>query len=343
MAMAIAEPAWDEAVRLLAGAPEVALACHVDPDGDALGSMLALAGFLAGRGVAVTASFGDSPGGGAPWSVPAQYHFLPGLEHLVDPARFPSAPSVVVTLDAGSPDRLGGLAEVLDRAGCVLVMDHHATGDDFGDVRLVDGDAAATAVLVEELIRRMGGELDADIATCLYTGLVTDTGRFQHPNTTPAVLELAARLVATGIDHAEIARRIWETERFSYLKLLARVLERAELAPATGLAWTAIRQRDLHELDVALAETEGIIDVLRAVDSADCAMVCKEQSDGQWKVSLRSRGATDVGAVAGALGGGGHLHAAGFTACGSLEQVVERVATVLASQDFASSSSGVDA
>lgn len=328
--MAISEPEWERAVALLAAAPEVALACHVDPDGDALGSMLALRRQLDARGVRTVASFSRSAGeGGDGLTVPSQYRFLPGIDDLVSPREFPPAPAVLVTLDSGSPDRLGELAVALDGAGSVLVIDHHATGASYGDVRLVDGQAAATAVVVEELIRRMGGTVDRDTAACLYTGLVTDTGRFQYAATTPQVHELAARLLATGIDHTLIARRIWETHRFGYLKLLGRALERATLDPDSGLAWTLVRQADLDEFSLAMDEIEGVIDVLRTSDTAECTLVLKEQKTGEWKASLRSQGGVDVGAVASALGGGGHRAAAGFTASGAPEDVVERVRRAL--------------
>ena len=331
--MAISEQDWSRAAELLSSAGEVALVCHVDPDGDALGSMLALRRQLDARGARTVASFSRSAGeGGSGLTVPAQYRFLPGIDGLVPPERFPAAPDVLVTLDSGSPDRLGELASRLDAAGTVLVVDHHASGVRYGDVRLVDGGAAATAVVVEELIRRMGGTLDRDTAACLYTGLVTDTGRFQYAATTPQVHELAARLLATGIDHTAIARGIWETHRFGYLKLLGRALDRAQLDEDCRLAWTAIRQADLAELDLAMEEAEGVIDVLRSSDSAECTLVLKEQKTGEWKASLRSQGTLDVGAVATALGGGGHRAAAGFTAAGELAVVVERVRAALHAQ-----------
>jgi phosphoesterase RecJ-like protein len=328
--MAIAEELWSRAGDVLSSAPLVALVCHVDPDGDALGSMLALRGFLEARGVPTVAAFPTSPGDD-PRDVrlPAQYGFLPGSERLTPPADFPAAPDVLVALDAGSPDRLGDLEPSLAGAGVVIVVDHHVNGTPYGDIRLVEGDAAATAVLVEELVRRMGGELDADMATCLYTGLVTDTGRFQHPSTTPEVMRLGARLLAAGVDQSAVSRRVWETHSFGYVQALGRALERAQLAQHGGLVWTAVRQADLTELGLEMAEVEGVIDVLRGVESADVALVLKEQATGEWKASLRSRGSTDVGAVAEGLGGGGHRFAAGFTASGSAEEIADRVAAAV--------------
>lgn len=325
--MAIAEERWDRAVALLGRARQVVLACHVDPDGDALGSMLALHRLLSARGVEVAATWGRSTiGGGSSLAVPPQYTFLPGIDALVPPDQVPQEPELFVAFDTATPERLGAVQAIAERAANVIVIDHHPSGDAFGDVALCDGAAAATAVLVDELVRRMGGTLDREMAICLYVGLITDTGRFQHPSTTPDVMEFAARLLSFDIDHAAINRQVWETKSFGYLKVLGRAMQRAQLLPEAGLAWTAVLQSDLTDLGITMAETEGMIDVLRTVEAAECALICKEQADGSWAASLRSKGRIDVGRLASTFRGGGHAFAAGFRAEGDLEDLVERVA-----------------
>jgi phosphoesterase RecJ-like protein len=326
----IEQTAWQAAVDELSGADEVALACHVDPDGDAIGSMLALQRFLEGRGVHTTASWGTADtAAGTELEVPPQYAFLPGLDTLVVPEQFPVAPPLMVAFDTGAPGRLGSLRASGAAAGTLIVIDHHASGEAFGDIRLVDGSLAATAVLVDELIRRMGGDLDRDTAVCLYTALVTDTGRFQYASTTPAVLHLAARLISLDIDHAAISQQVWSTHSFGYIKLLSRALDRATLEPATSLLWTAITQDDLRRLGVAWQETEGLIEVLRSVGTARVAMIAKQQSDDAWKVSLRSRGEVDVGRVARDLGGGGHAFLAGMVVDGEITEIVGKVSALI--------------
>lgn len=334
--MPVAEQEWSRAAAALDGAADVALACHVDPDGDALGSMLALQHFLRARGVKTVASYGSAGGTHEPLSVPPQYTFLPGLDGLVTAEQFPTHPEVLVAFDTGSPDRLGTLRHTVDGAGTVVVIDHHASGEAFGDIRLCDGAAAATAVLVERLINHMGGSLDRDIATCLYVGIVTDTGRFQYSSTTPEVMELGARLIAHDIDHAAINRQVWSAHSFGYLKVLGRAMDRATLVPEAGLAWTSVHQSDLADLGIAMQETEGLIDVLHGLEAAECALVVKQQPtaparEQRWKASLRSKGAVDVGVVATAMGGGGHRFAAGFSADGPLEAVVAGVVDELSS------------
>ncbi|HSK97227.1 MAG TPA: bifunctional oligoribonuclease/PAP phosphatase NrnA [Euzebyales bacterium] len=338
--MSIDEAVWQEAVDVLSRAEAVALACHVDPDGDALGSMLALQRCLESLGHATTASWGTADGDGGDdgeLAVPPQYAFLPDLERLVTPARFPASPDVMIAFDTGTAERLGSLRSAADRAGTLIVIDHHASGLPFGDIRLVDGSLAATAVLVDELITRLGAQMDRDTAICLYTALVTDTGRFQYASTTPAVLRLAARLLTFDFDHAAINRQVWNTHSFGYLKLLAQVLERARLEPQAQLLWTVVRQEDLRRYGVAWQETEGLIDVLRSVETAQVAMIAKEHSDGVWKVSLRSRGGVDVGRVARELGGGGHAFLAGLMADGDLDELVARVAAAVSAHAAAAS------
>lgn len=327
-ASAIPEAAWATAVRLVRGAAEVVLACHVHPDGDALGSMLGLGLALRAAGVPVVASFSGGPG------VPPTYELLPGRDLLRHPSELPARPAVMVTLDTSSRERLGDVEPLLDRAGAVLVVDHHAQGDGFGTHHLVDPSVAATAVLAEELVTRLGVQLDPDIAACLYTGLITDTGSFKYAATTAATHRLAARLLATGFRHDLIARRIWDTNPFGYVRLLGRALSRAELEPAgvsgLGLVWTATTAAELTEHQLTLAEIEGVIDMLRTTDTAEVAAICKEDLDGTFKVSLRSKGQIDVGAICAGLGGGGHRFAAGFTSRNSLAETMATLKSALA-------------
>ncbi|HVL33887.1 MAG TPA: bifunctional oligoribonuclease/PAP phosphatase NrnA [Actinomycetota bacterium] len=303
--MTVADSAWDEAVTALRDAPMVALSCHVNPDGDALGSMLALTLALRARGTEAIASWSE------PFGVPKQYWFLPADDAVSPPEQFPAAPDLMITFDAGSFERLGTLEASARAAKSLIVVDHHASNDHFGDINLIDPNAAASAVLVHELLQRLGAPIDRDIATCLYTGLVTDTGRFQYRNTTPHVHRIAAELLGYGVQHDLITQEIYNTHPTGYLKLLAVALDRLEVSD--GIAWTYVTQEDLARNGVGMEDIEAIIDVVRTVDSTDVATVLKEQSDGMYKVSMRSKGASNVGAVAEALGGGGHALAAGFT------------------------------
>src|SRR5688500_5895917 len=289
----------------------VVLTGHVQPDADALGSTLALAKGLRRRGARVLATFPD------PFTLPASLGWLPGAEGLVPSASVPSSPDVFVSLDAASPARLGELAVLLEDAGTSLVVDHHASNPGFGDVCLIDPGAPATVALVADLLDELGVTLDAQLATCLYAGLAADTGSFRFGNTRPETHELAARLLATGIDHSTISRRLFDTAPFGWLGLLSVVTGRATLEPGVGngLVWTWSSSAEAAEHGLPGEQLEALVDVVRATEEADVACVLKGQDDGSWSVSLRSRGATDVARVAMALGGGGHTLAAGYSSC----------------------------
>jgi phosphoesterase RecJ-like protein len=324
------EADWNRAVKTLAGATEICLACHIRPDADALGSMLAVLLALRARGSArVIASFGDQP-----FVVPRILRFLPGTDLLSPPDAYPERPQVMVTFDAASADRLGLLDSRAARADELIVLDHHASNTRFGTVNLVDPAAAATAVLAYDLIGRLGVEITRDIALGLYAGLVTDTGSFKYAGTSPQVHLLAARLLEAGIEPGPVAYELWDRSPFAFLGLLSAVLGRARLeraeAGGRGLVWTTVTRADRARDGLPFDVSESVIDVLRRTDEAEVAVVLKEDDEGRWQISARSKGAADVGRMCVALGGGGHPMAAGFTAQGPAADVVAAVRRQLA-------------
>jgi phosphoesterase RecJ-like protein len=316
--------ALGRAAQVLGAAQEVALACHVNPDADALGSMLGLAAFLRARGVRTICSYGNEP-----LDVPRWASLLPGSEHLVAPGEFPPEPPVMVTCDCGSFDRLAALGGPASRAGELIWIDHHVSNDGSGTVRLVDGAASSTCELVFRLIDAMGGDLDSDVAVCLYAGLVTDTGRFQYQATTPATLRMAARLREHDFDHAALVRALYEDNDPSFLRLLGTALGRMAEVPEAGVVWTYVTQADLADAGVGPGDTDDLIDVLRTARDVDVAAVLKQQRDGRFKVSVRSRGGHDLSAVASSFGGGGHRLAAGYTSEHGPEGTIQRLVAAL--------------
>lgn len=312
------------AVRAVPSAGRVLLVCHVNPDGDALGSMLGFALGLRRLGLRqVQATFPGPP------QLPEPLRGLPGEQLLVPAAEAVADPDLLISFDAANESRLGELADRLTTAGSTLVLDHHASNPGFGGINLVDPRAAATAVLVDELLNRLGVPLDREIAECLYVALTTDTGSFRYAATTAAVHRFAARLLATGISPGEISRRVLDTRPFGAVRLYAEVVGRARLEPAAadghGLVWTWATQEDLARHGQPAYVLEPLIDSVRCTAEADVSCVVKQTADGEWAVSLRSKGAVDVSAVAVALGGGGHRLAAGFTGRGSADEVVEAI------------------
>lgn len=305
------------AAELLAAADNVALACHVIPDGDALGSSLAVHHLCLQAGKQSVVSWPD------PFVVGGQYRSTPGLGLAVPAARFPIQPSLMMTFDCGSMARLNELSAPARWAaenGELVVVDHHATNDRYGSVNLIDASAAATAVVVRQLAAKLGWPLNRDAAWCLYAALVTDTGRFQHSTTLPAVFALAEELASFGLPVARISRELFEEHRFAYLQLAARAIARAQLDLRLGFVETWVEQADLDHFGVRYEEIEGLIDWVRTTSEAEIACVCKQVGD-EVRVSLRAVSSVDVGAIAARLGGGGHRLAAGFTARGPLVEV----------------------
>ncbi|MEW6058534.1 MAG: bifunctional oligoribonuclease/PAP phosphatase NrnA [Actinomycetota bacterium] len=312
------------AAEVLAASGTIAIACHVNPDVDALGSMLGLSNHLRARGAETVCSFGNDPFELPRWAVE-----LPGIEAIVEPRSFPKEPPVMVTCDTASMDRLGMLAPAASRAGDLIWIDHHMSNDGLGTISLVDPRASSTSELVYRLIRAMGGEVTQDVAICLYAGLVADTGRFQHEAVRPDTLRLGAELREVPFDHARLARVLYEDNGAAYLRLLGVVLQRVTLEPDADLVWTYLTRTDLAGAAVHISETDDMIDVVRTAREADVAAVVKEQRDGRLKVSMRSRGGHDLAKVAAAFGGGGHRLAAGYTSRHGLAATIERLKVAL--------------
>ena len=314
--------------RCIANGGTLALMCHVSPDGDALGSMLALHHLALSQGVSSVASFPN------PFSVAAHYRSVPGVELLTDSASFPVDPSLVITFDCGSVGRLvelGTPAESAREHGDLIVLDHHATNDRYGSINVVDTKAAATAVVVRALAHELGWPLTRDAATCLYVGLVTDTGRFQFSCSDPSVFELAAELVAFQLPIARLNRELFDEHSYAYLRLAARVLGRATLDEERELIYSSVTQDDLAEFGVDYDEVEGLIEWIRSANEAEVAIIYKEATDGV-RVSMRSLSKIDIGALAVSLGGGGHIRAAGFTMQGSVDEAHAAVVVALDAQ-----------
>jgi bifunctional oligoribonuclease and PAP phosphatase NrnA len=296
-----------------------ALACHTHPDGDALGSLLAMHLLCEANGKAPVSSFPS------PFTVAPHYRFLPGIDRLTPTERFPADPDLLVTFDVGTLARMGDLQGAARSAREVVVLDHHADNERFGTVNIVHTGAAATAVLVRQLAEALGWPLVRDVALNLYVGLLTDTGRFQYPNTTPDVFELAEELAGFDLPLAELSRELYEKHRFAYLRLAGVALARAEFDEDSHLAAAWLTAEELRESGVAFDETEGFIDLLRRTAEAEVVVALKEADGEGLRVSLRSLGGVDVGAVAQALGGGGHPFMAGFTSARSIPETLDDV------------------
>jgi len=309
--------ALDAAIEAIASAQSLAVTCHINPDGDALGSALALAHAARRAGVDAVVSFGGE------FVIPDSLAFL-DLEPLVPVGSFPEEPECLVVFDVAAPDRLGDIAAVAEHAGTVIVVDHHVSNEGFGDITVIDPSAAASAQLATYLIEGLGWPIDATVALCLMTGLVTDTGRFQYSATTGEVMRVAARLLDAGVRPEVIGQHVYESVPFGYLAVSAAVLGRAVLDRRRGFVWSTVTEKDLKSAGVEYSQTDGLIDDLRIAREAGVALLLRETPDG-WKGSMRSRGGADVAAIAAMFGGGGHHNAAGFHAQVGIDEIVEQV------------------
>lgn len=306
------EAHWEQLLAALTTAETVVLLAHISPDADTLGSTLAAADVLARRGVDVQVSFGSHP-----FVVPQALRWLPGQEFLTPPAEVHQSPDVALSMDCSSLDRLGSLVPVAQRAGLFAAIDHHASFDGFAPVSVVDSSAAAAGVLVAELIDRLGGDWSLAAATCLYAAISSDTGSFRFATTDATTLSLGARLVDLGADAGLIARNLFSERPLPVLRLTGVALVNAEHCPSAlngRGALIAIIDRDLRErFEVAYDAVESIVGELATTSDVEVTAVVKQDDDGRWKVSTRSRGGFSVGQMCTELGGGGHLAAAGYT------------------------------
>ena len=328
--MTTIDEALNTAAERLSSAAEVAIACHMNPDPDALGSALGLSNYLRANGATTTVSFGNDP-----WVKPRWVQSLPGNEALVAPADFPKAPELLVTCDAASLDRLGNLVGRVERAGDVIWIDHHRSNDGLGTIPVIDPTGSSTCELVWRLVTKMGGTIPDATAACCYAGLVTDTGRFQYEAVKPQTLEVAAQIRSHDFDHTQIVQALYDDNSVPYLRLLGTALQRVSFDEEADLVWTYLTRGDLSDAELHPSETDDLIDVVRTARESDVAAVLKQQGDGRFKASLRSRGASDVSAVAQRFGGGGHRLAAGYTAVGGLQEAVDALTSALREQHSA--------
>jgi bifunctional oligoribonuclease and PAP phosphatase NrnA len=294
---------------------------HESPDGDALGSLLAMTLALGSLGKdAVMYLAGDTP-------LPREYSFM-ALDSLVRTPPDDAAERVLVAVDCAKAERIGA-ADATERAPLVLNIDHHHDNTRFGDANLIVADASSTGEVLRDLFEELGVELTPQLAEPLYIALVTDTGRFQYANTTPKALRLAAELVDAGADVHAVFQQVYESVEFAKLKLLARALERAEVLEGGRIVVSHLLRADFAEVGAAEPYSEGIIDYLRAVEGAELAVLVREQTTDAAqarKGSLRaSIDELDVSAIARLFGGGGHRQAAGFSTDKSLAEITEMV------------------
>ncbi len=306
--------------RVLREKDRFLIACHENPEGDAIGSELALA--LALRKMGKTATVLNSD------PVPGNLLFLPGSDTVVFEADG-SNYDVAIVVDCGSPERTGRVAPELEKCPLLVNIDHHRTNGDLGPLSLVDPAAAATGLLVHHVLKEMGFDIDLDVATNLYVAILTDTGSFHYGSSSPESFEVAGGMVRLGVDPWAVAEQVYETQSANRLKLLGRVLSSLEIAADGKVAAIVTKLGDLREFEAGKDALEGFINYPRSIVGVEVAVSYREEGGGVFRVSFRSKGRVDVSSVAARFGGGGHRNAAGCTVPGTLPEVKRKILEAL--------------
>jgi phosphoesterase RecJ-like protein len=278
---------------------------HVNPDGDAVGSLLGMYMALKEMGKQAWALSKEK--------LPELYDFLPGIKAvLTDGEASVTEPEWIIAVDVASAERISGDIKRLGGRPRTINIDHHPTNPRFGHLNLVDPSATSTAELVFQVLKKAGYTLSADVGKCLYTGLITDTGCFRFAGVGSSTLSLAAEILESGFDPYQVARPLFEEYPLRRLELERLMLERIEVLLDGRLIMSTLLADDFERLGAQVAETEDLVNRLRQSRGVEVGILVTGLSNELYRVSFRSKGRVDVAMVAASLGGGGHRHAAGL-------------------------------
>ena len=302
----------DNIVKQLGESRSVLITSHTNPDGDAIGSLVAMGMALKARGINATL-YNESP-------IPAVYRFLPGVEDITRHLEGESDFDTAIVLDCGNLDRVGSRADRVSAIPVVINIDHHVTNSGFGEFKIVDHTACATAEIVHRLIKAMGIEIDQRMATSIYTGIVTDTGSFRFSNTNHAAFAICDEMVQKGVQPYNVSQHVYGTYSLGRIKLLNLALETIEISNNGHVSMMMLTRQMLNETGTHPEDADGLINYARRIEDVKLAAMIQEQENGnhgqgnvkEYHVSLRSDGSVDVAAIAAGFGGGGHPSAAGF-------------------------------
>lgn len=307
---------FEKVIAILKKYNRFTIGCHLHPDGDAIGSLLALGLSLEMSGKIVEMIL--------PEGEPVTFDFLPGVEKTKRISNL--EPEVVISLDCAEKSRLQLPSEVFTSEPLLVNIDHHISNLGFGDVNLVLSDAAATGQIVYELLNLGGFPIDSRIAMSVYTAISTDTGFFRYSNTTGKVLSLASELVNKfNISPSEIAEWVYEEKSFNSVRLLGEVLSTLKISDDNNFSWMVLDQQMLKKYPIEIDEMENYVNYANSVQGVKVGLFFKEIKPGEVKISWRSKATIDVSRLAAHFGGGGHARAAGCSISGLLSEVVKEV------------------
>ncbi|MGI6229635.1 MAG: DHH family phosphoesterase [Tractidigestivibacter sp.] len=312
---------FKQVATMIADANTIAICAHTSPDGDAIGSGLALAEVIRNvwPGKRVTNLLAD------PDPVPRIYRFLPGSGTFVHVDDYAVDPDLFICVDLSQASRLADAKAVMDRSKKIAVFDHHPGSDQYWDAGVVRPDAAATGVIISEFCLNVAHEMTPTIAQNLLCALVTDTGRFQFQNADGEAFETAAMLVEAGASPSDVSLHVYQSNRLAYVHLAAKVMARITTYSGGKIAYSYATAKDIADAGVTLDELDGLIDFVRSIDGAEIALFLKEVDGGKVRGNLRAKTDHDISVIARELGGGGHAAAAGFTLDGTVDEVFSQV------------------
>jgi len=311
------EKLYDLAIRKIQESKNIFISSHVQPDGDNIGSMLALGLALKKINKNVFILKTDD--------IPSDYLFLPNIDIIKDYNKDFDEIDTFIALDSGDDNRLGKNKVLIDKANNVINIDHHVSNTEFGNINIVDGNAAATGELVYKLITKMNIPIDKDIARCIYTAISTDTGSFMYDSTSYETHEIVAKLLKFDIEPAEININLYQNRSIHRTKLFIRVLETLSFHFDNKVATVKTRQSMLNDTNTNIEDTEGILSFVREIANVEIAIMFKEFQGNETKVSMRSKRYMDVASICSVFKGGGHIRAAGCSIDQSINYAEELI------------------
>jgi len=314
----------NQIIQQLKNSRTVLLASHENPDGDAIGSLLALGLSLESLNKKTTL-YNPSP-------IPAVYRFLPSVKRVVKHLRKGDAFDTAVILDCGDIERIGNGAAIVGHVPVTINVDHHITNTGFGTYQLIDTGACATAEIVYRLIMALGAPVNRDIADSIYTGILTDTGSFRFSNTNQAAFAICEEMIARGADPYQIAQHVYGKYSLGRIKLLNLALDSIEISRNGRLSLMTVTKDMLVETGTQPEDADGLINYARRIEAVAVAVLIQEHASNrsslkknQFHVSLRSDGTVDVARIAASFGGGGHASASGFSIQAPLADIKDRI------------------
>ncbi|MFC1881004.1 bifunctional oligoribonuclease/PAP phosphatase NrnA [Thermodesulfobacteriota bacterium] len=318
----------DQIINQIKEANHILLVSHRDPDGDAIGSLLAL-GLAVGKLDKKATLYNASP-------IPAVYRFLPSVERIVRHIKKATTYDVALILDCGHLSRIGDAGETIGKMPVIINIDHHISNTGFGDFRLIDPLACSTAEIVYRLIKALDVPIDKAIATSIYTGILTDTGSFRFSSTNLAAFAISKEMAELGVEPHDVAQHVYGTYSLGRIKLLNLALDSIEISNNGKLSVMTITDTMLEETGTQAEDVDGLINYARRIEDVKVAALIQEQKNGKtnsagpcrYHVSLRSDGTVDVAAIAGSFGGGGHASAAGFQIEATLAELKSDIITL---------------